>query len=37
MRVAQMMLAAVTIITPIEVDDLDETERSAGGFGSTGL
>jgi len=37
MRVAQMVLAAVTIITPVEVDDLDETERSAGGFGSTGL
>ena len=37
MRIAQMVLAAVTIITPIEVDDLDETERAAGGFGSTGL
>ena len=37
MRIAQMVLAAVTIMTPIEVDDLDETERSAGGFGSTGL
>ena len=37
MRVAQMVLAAVTIITPIEVDDLGETKRSAGGFGSTGL
>ena len=37
MRIAQMVLAAVTIITPIEVDDLDETKRSAGGFGSTGL
>ena len=37
MRVAQMVLAAVTIITPIEVDDLVETKRSAGGFGSTGL
>ena len=37
MRVAQMVLAAVTIITPIEVDDLDQTERSTGGFGSTGL
>ena len=37
MRIAQMVLAAVTIITPIEVDDLDETERSTGGFGSTGL
>ena len=37
MRVAQIVLAAVTIITPIEVDDLDKTERSTGGFGSTGL
>ena len=37
MRVAQMVLATVTIIAPIEVDDLDETERAAGGFGSTGL
>ena len=37
MRVAQMVLAAVTIITPVEVDDLDETKRSTGGFGSTGL
>ncbi len=37
MRIAQMVLAAVTIITPIEVNDLDETERAAGGFGSTGL
>jgi len=37
MRIAQMVLAAVTIITPIEVNDLNETERAAGGFGSTGL
>ena len=37
MRVAQIVPAAVTIVTPIEVDDLDETERSTGGFGSTGL
>ncbi len=37
MRIAQMVLAAVTIINPIEADDLDETERAAGGFGSTGL
>ena len=37
MRVAQMVLAAVTIITPVEVDDLDEAKRSTGGFGSTGL
>ena len=37
MRIAQMVLAAVTIINPIEADNLDETERAAGGFGSTGL
>ena len=37
MRIAQMVLAAVSTMTPIEADDLDETERAAGGFGSTGL
>ena len=37
MRIAQMVLAKVTIITPVEVKDLDETERAAHGFGSTGL
>lgn len=37
MRIAQMVIAAVTIISPIEIDNLDETERAAGGFGSTGL
>ena len=37
MRIAQMVFAAVTTATPIEVDDLDDTERAAGGFGSTGL
>lgn len=37
MRIAQMVLATVTIMNPIEADDLDETERAAGGFGSTGL
>ena len=37
MRIAQMVLAAVTIISPVEVDDLDETDRATGGFGSTGL
>ena len=37
MRIAQMVIAEVTIITPIEVDDLDETKRAAGRFGSTGL
>ena len=37
MRIAQMVLAAVTIINPVEVDDLDKSDRATGGFGSTGL
>lgn len=37
MRIAQMVVAAVTIMAPVEADDLDNTARAAGGFGSTGL
>ena len=37
MRIAQMVLATVNIIKPIEVDDLEKTGRAADGFGSTGL
>ena len=37
MRIAQMVFAAVTKINLIEVDDLDDTDRASGGFGSTGL
>ena len=37
MRIAQMVIATVTRISPIEADDLEDTERGAGGFGSTGL
>ena len=37
MRIAQMVFAAVTIAIPVEVNNLDGTERAAGGFGSTGL
>ena len=37
MRIAQMVIAAVTIMTLVEADDLDDTARAAGGFGSTGL
>ena len=37
MRIAQMVLATINIIKPVEVDDLDKTERAADGFGSTGL
>ena len=36
MRVAQMVVAAYTQFTWNSVDNLDTTERGAGGFGSTG-
>ena len=35
-RIAQLVLAPVTRAAFTEVDDLDETERGSGGFGSTG-
>ena len=35
-RVAQLVVAPVTRGTWLEVDELDETARGAGGFGSTG-
>jgi dUTP pyrophosphatase len=35
-RVAQLVLAPVTRGEWLEVDELDETERGEGGFGSTG-
>lgn len=37
MRIAQMVIAPVTQGMWAEVDNLDETERGAGGFGSTGV
>mgnify|MGYP000100081734 FL=1 len=36
-RVAQMVIAPVTQADVQEVDDLSETERADGGFGSTGV
>jgi dUTP pyrophosphatase len=36
MRIAQMVIAAYQRMDWHEVDDLDETERGTGGFGSTG-
>lgn len=36
MRIAQMIVAPVTRVAWTETDDLDETARGAGGFGSTG-
>ncbi|MDZ4694226.1 MAG: dUTP diphosphatase [Deltaproteobacteria bacterium] len=35
-RIAQMVLAPVTRADVVEVENLDETVRSTGGFGSTG-
>lgn len=35
-RIAQMVIMPVSLIQPIEVDELDETKRGTGGFGSTG-
>ena len=37
MRIAQGVVAPVTTVNIIEVDELDATDRGAGGFGSTGL
>ncbi|MEK9722341.1 MAG: dUTP diphosphatase [Rhodospirillaceae bacterium] len=36
MRIAQMVIAPVSAARFVAVDDLDETARGAGGFGSTG-
>jgi dUTP pyrophosphatase len=36
-RIAQIVVAPVTHSHLVEVDDLDETVRGAGGFGSTGV
>jgi dUTP pyrophosphatase len=35
-RVGQLMILPVIVPEYIEADELDETERGAGGFGSTG-
>ena len=37
MRIAQMVIAAYQKVEIKEVDDLDETKRGSGGFGSTGV
>ena len=35
-RIAQMIIAPVSHVTVVEVEQLDDTSRGAGGFGSTG-
>jgi dUTP diphosphatase len=37
LRIAQMVVAPVTTATLVEVDDVEDTDRSGSGFGSTGL
>lgn len=36
-RIAQMVIAPVVQCSSIEVEELEETERGIGGFGSTGI
>ena len=36
-RIAQLVIQAVPIVDLCEVDELDETERGVGGFGSSGV
>ncbi|HEY9179098.1 MAG TPA: dUTP diphosphatase [Candidatus Baltobacteraceae bacterium] len=36
-RIAQLVVAPVTRARFVDADELDETERAAGGFGSTGV
>ncbi|MDM8271005.1 dUTP diphosphatase [Thermophilibacter provencensis] len=36
-RIAQLVIQRVPVVTLREVDELDETDRGAGGFGSSGV
>jgi len=36
-KIAQLIIQPVSLLDPVEVDALNETERDAGGFGSSGL
>lgn len=35
-RIAQLVIQPISLCTPVEVEKLDETDRGAGGFGSSG-
>lgn len=37
MRIAQMVIATVPTVTITQVEELSQSQRGAGGFGSTGL
>ena len=36
-RIAQLVIQQVPSVTLVEVDDLDDTDRGSGGFGSSGI
>lgn len=36
-RIAQLVIQKVPVVSLLEVDELDETDRGAGGFGSSGV
>jgi len=36
MKIAQMLVQPITIVHVVEAEDLDDTSRGEGGFGSTG-
>jgi dUTP pyrophosphatase len=36
MRIAQLVVAPVTHVAPVLVEELDDTQRGSGGYGSTG-
>ena len=36
-RIAQLVVIETPVVTTVEVDELSETERGAGGFGSSGV
>ena len=35
-HVAQLVIQPISLCTPVEVEELDETNRGVGGFGSSG-
>lgn len=37
MKIAQLVIAAHAVVTWVETNDLDDTARGTGGFGSTGM
>jgi dUTP pyrophosphatase len=37
MKIAQLLVQPVAVVTVVEADSLDDTSRGQGGFGSTGL